>query len=176
MSELSYPQREDTSPSQATVTVTNLRLTVSESVDIKETGVRNIPGGTEATRWQSIGCDPLKRRRSLLQRASTHQRLCRMVWALGMAACRSRQAVRPRGRRQCWGPGPSLRVLKAGCVSNELMFHTKYALATLSWTEMRASLRVCAQHSLQCSAKWFHEREERTSLQRRYFRVLRWSS
>ena len=59
------------------------------------------PNRTEATRWQSIGCDPLKRRRSLLQRASTHQRLCRMVWALGMAACRSSQAVRPRGRRRC---------------------------------------------------------------------------
>jgi hypothetical protein len=27
------------------------------------------------------------------------------------------------------------------------MFHTKYALATLSWTGMQASLRVCAQHS-----------------------------
>ena len=40
-----------------------------------------------------------------------------MVWALGMAACRSSQAVRPRGRRRCRGPGPSLRVLKAGCVS-----------------------------------------------------------
>ena len=75
------------------------------------------PKRTEATRWGSIGCDPLKRRRSLVQRASTHQRLCRMVWALGMAACRSSQAVRPRGRRRCRGPGPSLRVLKAGCVS-----------------------------------------------------------
>jgi hypothetical protein len=72
---------------------------------------------SSATRWQSIGCEPLKRRRSLLQRASTHQRLCRMVWPLGMAACRSSQAVRPRGRHRCRGPGPSLRVLKAGCVS-----------------------------------------------------------
>ena len=45
VSELSYAQREDRSPSQATVTVTNLRLTVS--VDIKKTGVRNIPGRTE---------------------------------------------------------------------------------------------------------------------------------
>jgi len=38
-----------------------------------------------------VGCDPLKRRRALLQRASTHQRLCRVVWALGMADCRSTQ-------------------------------------------------------------------------------------
>jgi len=45
LSELSYDQIEDRSPSQATVTVTNLRLTVS--VDIKETGVCNIPDRTE---------------------------------------------------------------------------------------------------------------------------------
>jgi hypothetical protein len=32
--------------------------------------------------------------------------------------------------------------VKTGCV-----VYTKYALATLSWTEMRASLRVCAHHS-----------------------------
>jgi hypothetical protein len=32
--------------------------------------------------------------------------------------------------------------VKTGCV-----VHTKYAMATLSWTEMRVSLRVCAQQS-----------------------------
>ena len=51
VSELSYASAQsedsDRSPShgQVTVTVTNLRLTVSE--DIKETGVRNIPGRAE---------------------------------------------------------------------------------------------------------------------------------
>jgi hypothetical protein len=53
-----------------TVTVTNLKPTVS--VDIKETGVRNIPGRTEPKQLdgRSIGCDPLKRRHTYRGHAS----------------------------------------------------------------------------------------------------------
>jgi hypothetical protein len=48
-----------------------------------------------------------------------------------------------------------VRAVRDGCV-----VHTKYALATLSWTEMRASLRVCAQHSPEVFRRsGVHERE-----------------
>jgi hypothetical protein len=73
-------------------TVTNLSLTVS--VDSRQRVFVRLRTRIKSAYHQhkqpsdgrSVGCDPLKRRRSLLKRVSTHQRLCRMVWALGIGS------------------------------------------------------------------------------------------
>ncbi len=123
--------------------------------------------------------------RSLLQHASTHQRLCSMVWALGMTVCRSTQAVSPRRRHLCRGTSPSLSgSLRTACLENWSCFCC--SIQRTRWPHYRG--QRCGRHS-GCahttasiprppvfSQVVFMRERKRTSLQHRYSRVLRWSS
>jgi hypothetical protein len=69
---------------------------------------------------------------------------------------------------------PNCPMRLSACCENWLCCHTKYALATLSWTEMWASLRVSAQHSPAVFSQVVFMRERgRTRLQHGLPRTLR---